>query len=347
MIYCYCDNKTDWAERQVTLYLSYSTDKENVRLQQKAISIVTEIGKVVIGKDEVICKVLLAILAQGHILLEDTPGVGKTTLALAFSKAMDLDYKRIQFTPEIMPADIVGFSIYNKVTGKLDYQPGVALCNLLLVDEINRASPKTQSALLEAMQESRITVDGITREIPRPYTVIATQNPAGSAGTQLLPESQLDRFMVRLSMGYPKLEDEVEILKNEHGRNLLRQVRQVANAQEIIQMQQQVEAVHIDDDIYVYIVQLAAATREHPLIRLGISPRGSIALAQMSQAAAWLSNRDYVIPRDVRIVLFNVFEHRLVLNPQARVNNATAYTVLAEIEKAVSPPAISQKRTSI
>lgn len=335
------------AERQGTEYLLYSTDKESVRLQQKAISVIAEIGKVIIGKDEVICKVLLAILAQGHILLEDAPGVGKTTLALAFSKAMDLDYKRIQFTPEVMPADIVGFSVYNKAAGSLEYQPGVALCNLLLVDEINRASPKTQSALLEAMQEGSITVDGVTREIPRPYTVIATQNPVGSAGTQLLPESQMDRFIVRLSMGYPKLEDEVEILKNEHGRNLLDQVGQVVNAQEIIQMQQQVKDVHVDENIYVYIVRLAAATREHPLIRLGISPRGSIALAQMSQAAAWLSKRDYVTPRDVQIVLLDVFKHRLVLSAQARIENSTACTVLTDIVKAVSPPAITQKRSRI
>ena len=230
-------------------------------MQQKALAIIKEVRKAVVGKDAIIGKVLMVILSQGHILLEDIPGVGKTTLALAFSKAMDLDYKRVQFTPEVMPADVVGFSIYNKATGKLEYQPGAALCNLFLADEINRTSSKTQSALLQAMEEGRVTVDGVTRQIPRPYTVIATQNPVGSAGTQLLPESQMDRFMVRLSMGYPKLEDEVEILKRKQGGDPLESVTQVVTAQEILLMQQQVEAVHVHDDIYGYITRLCAATR--------------------------------------------------------------------------------------
>ncbi|HWQ42187.1 MAG TPA: MoxR family ATPase [Desulfosporosinus sp.] len=314
-------------------------------MQQKALSVIKEIEKVIIGKETIIRKVLMAILAQGHILLEDTPGVGKTTLALAFAKTMDLDYKRIQFTPEIMPADVVGFSIYNKVSGKLEYQPGAALCNLLLVDEINRASSKTQSALLEVMEEGCITLDGITHEVPRPYTVIATQNPIGSAGTQLLPESQMDRFMVRLSLGYPGLEDEVRILKKKQGRDLLQLVKQVVNDQEILQMQRQAEAVHLDDDIYIYIARLAAATREHPLISLGVSPRGSITLVRMSQSAAWLAGRDYVIPSDVQFVIFDVFEHRLVLNSQARISNTTAHNLLKDIIKAVSPPGITQTRS--
>lgn len=314
-------------------------------MHQKALSIMNEIGKAVIGKDAIIRKVLMAILAQGHILLEDTPGVGKTTLALAFSKTMDLDHKRIQFTPEIMPADVVGFSIYNKATGKLEYQPGAALCNLLLVDEINRASSKTQSALLEVMEEGCITLDGVTRETPKPYTVIATQNPVGSAGTQLLPESQMDRFMVRLSMGYPELEDEVKILKKKQKCDLLKLVKQVADAQEILQMQQQAEAVYIDEDIYFYIARLAAATRENPLIRLGVSPRGSIALARMSQSAAWLAGRDYVIPSDVQLVLFDVFEHRLVLDSQARIGNTTGHSLLNDMIKAVSPPDIAHTRS--
>lgn len=316
-------------------------------MHQKALAILKEIEKVIIGKDEVIGKVLMAILAQGHILLEDTPGVGKTTLAMAFAKAMDLDYKRIQFTPEVMPADVVGFSVYNKVIGKLEYQQGAALCNLLLVDEINRASSKTQSALLEVMEEGSITLDGVTRQVPNPYTVIATQNPVGSAGTQLLPESQMDRFMIRLSMGYPGLEDEVKILKKKQGRELGNLVKQMVNAQEIIQMQQQTESVHLDEDIYIYIARLAAATRENPLIRLGVSPRGSLALVRMSQAAAWLSGRDYVVPSDVQFVLFDVFEHRLVLNAQARINNTTAHGLLRDILKAVPPPELARKRSGI
>lgn len=325
----------------------YPPDKGSVFMHQKALSIIKEIEKVVIGKDLIIHKVLMAVLAQGHILLEDVPGVGKTTLALALSKTMDLDYKRIQFTPEVMPADVVGFSIYNKVTGKLEYQPGAALCNLLLVDEINRASSKTQSALLEVMEEGRITLDGVTRETPSPYTVIATQNPVGSAGTQLLPESQMDRFMIRLSMGYPALEDEVEILKKKQGYDLLKSVKKVVNVQEISQMQLQAEAVYIDEDIYVYIARLAAATRENPLIRLGVSPRGSIALVRMSRSSAWLAGRDYVVPSDVQSVLFDVFEHRLVLESQARISNTTSHALLAEIIKEVSPPNIAQTRSGL
>lgn len=309
--------------------------------------IINEINKIIIGKDEVIEKVLMAILAKGHILLEDTPGVGKTSLALAFSKTMGLDYKRIQFTPEIMPADVVGFSVYSKDKEQLVYQPGAVLCNLLLVDEINRASSKTQSALLEAMEENSVTVDGITRELPNPFIVIATQNPVGATGTQLLPESQMDRFMVRLSMGYPELKDEVRILKKEQTRDSLKLLKQSTNAIELLQMQEQVEAVHMDEDIYVYIARLAIATREHQLIRLGVSPRGSIALVRMSKSCAWLSGRDYVIPSDVQLVLLNVFEHRIILNSQTSLGNATAHSILNKIIQTVQPPDISRKRAGL
>lgn len=319
-------------------------NKGHISVQPKALMVINEINKIIIGKDEVIEKVLMAILAKGHILLEDTPGVGKTTLALAFSRTMGLDYKRIQFTPEIMPADVVGFSVYSKDKEKLLYQPGAVLCNLLLVDEINRASSKTQSALLEAMEEGSFTVDGVTRELPNPFTVIATQNPIGSTGTQLLPESQMDRFMVRLSMGYPELQDEIKILKNKHTRDSLKLLEQSISTMEILQMQEQVETVHIDEDIYVYIARLAIATREHQLIRLGVSPRGSIALTRMSKAAAWLLGRDYVIPSDVQLVLFDVFEHRLILNSQVSLGNATAHSILTRIMQTVFPPDISRKR---
>lgn len=319
-------------------------NKGLISVQPKALMIINEINKTIIGKNEVIEKVLMAILAKGHILLEDTPGVGKTTLALAFSKTMGLDYKRIQFTPEIMPADVVGFSVYNKDTEKLLYQPGAVLCNLLLVDEINRASSKTQSALLEAMEEGAVTVDGVTRQLPNPFMVIATQNPIGSTGTQLLPESQMDRFMVRLSMGYPELQDEIIILKNKQSRDSLKLLKQSTSTMELLQIQEQVEKVHIHEDIYVYIARLAIATREHSLIRLGISPRGSIALVRMSQAAAWLSGRDYVITSDVQLVLYDVFEHRLILNSQVSLGNATARSILTRIMQTVMPPDISRKR---
>lgn len=307
-------------------------------MRDKAFAIIEEIKKAVLGKDDVIQKILMVILAKGHILLEDNPGVGKTTMALAFSKAMELDYKRIQFTPEIMPADVVGFSVYQKDTGTMEYQPGAILCNLFLADEINRTSSKTQSALLEAMEEGSVTVDGITREIPQPFTVIATENPMGSAGTQLLPESQLDRFMVRLSIGYPKLKDEVEILKRLKGKSGLGEVHCVVTASDLLEMQQQVEEVHIDDSIYEYIARLVVATRDHPHIRMGVSPRGSIALVRLSRAAAWINNRDYVVPKDIEQILYDVLEHRLMLNAQAKVEGTTKHSLLQEILKSTPAP---------
>jgi MoxR-like ATPase len=325
----------------------YLSKYEHTSVQPKALMIINEISKTIIGKDEVIEKVLMAILAKGHILVEDTPGVGKTTLALAFSKTMGLDYKRIQFTPEIMPADVVGFSVFSKDKERLLYQPGAVLCNLLLVDEINRASSKTQSALLEAMEEGSVTVDGVTRQLPNPFIVIATQNPIGSTGTQMLPESQMDRFMVKLSMGYPEFNDEIKILKNKQARELLKSLEQSTSTLEIIHMQEQVENVHIDDDIYVYIARLATATREHQLIRLGVSPRGSIALVRMSKAAAWLAGRDYVIPSDVQLVFFDVFEHRIILNTHISLGNATVHSILQRISDTVLPPDLSRKRANL
>ena len=313
-----------------------------VFLQEKVMEVIREVKKAVIGKDVMIEKVLMVVLAQGHILLEDIPGVGKTTMALAFSKAMDLDYKRVQFTPEIMPADVVGFSIFNKQSGKLEYQPGAALCNLFLADEINRTSSKTQSALLQAMEESKVTVDGITHQLPRPYTVIATQNPVGSAGTQLLPESQMDRFMARLCMGYPSAADEVEILKSRRGNDPLSNVQKAVTAEEICQMQDMVEEVYIHDDIYTYITRLIAATRQHPMLRLGASPRGSLALTRMGRAAAWLSGRDFVVPEDIKRVFFDVIEHRLVLGPSAKMGQTSAHSILMQILQTVTAPQITK-----
>lgn len=312
-----------------------------VKLIKKPLEIINEVKKVVVGKDEIIAKVLMVILAKGHILLEDIPGVGKTTLALAFSKAMSLDYKRIQFTPDVMPTDVTGFSIYNKATGALDYKPGAAMCNLFLADEINRTSSKTQSALLEVMEEGRITVDGITRKTPTPYIVIATQNPIGSAGTQMLPDSQLDRFMVRLTMGYPDLQSEIQILKRKHGQNPLELVKTVVNANDIMEMQNMVENVYLSGALYRYIAELTAATRTSPLIKLGSSPRGSIALAKMAQASAFLSGKDFVIPEDVRFVFTDVTAHRILLSSQAKISNTTAEQVLHKIIKEVAVPTVA------
>ena len=300
--------------------------------------IIDEVKKAVIGKDTVIIKILLAILSKGHILMEDIPGVGKTTMALSFSKVLSLDYNRVQFTPDVLPTDVTGFTVYNKNTGNFEYRPGASMCNLLLADEINRTSSKTQSALLEIMEEGRVTVDGTTHELPKPFIVIATQNPIGSVGTQALPESQLDRFMIKLSMGYPDLVSEVEILKAKSSYNPLDYVNAVVNAEDLQILQQEAEKVYVDDKIYNYIVRLANATRNHQMINLGISPRGALALMSISKATALLKGRDYVIPDDIAYVLNDVFAHRLILNSNARISNLSAEQILDEIFRSVSQP---------
>ena len=302
--------------------------------------IVSEVKKAVIGKDTVIIKTMLAMLCKGHILIEDIPGVGKTTLALAFSKALNLRHNRMQFTPDVLPSDVTGFNIYNKAKGTFEFKEGSAFCNLFLADEINRTSSKTQSALLELMEEKNITVDGITYKLPEPYTVIATQNPIGSAGTHLLPESQLDRFTIRLKMGSPDIKNEIEILKNK-GSDGLKNIKSVSNANDILLLQRIAENIHVDDSIYSYMVHLADATRKHPMIKLGLSPRGTISLAAMSRACALMSGREYVIPDDVAYVFANVAEHRIILNHKARLSNLTADAVLAEILRSVPVPKMS------
>lgn len=310
----------------------------------KANEIIAEVLKAVVGKDDIVIKVFMAILAKGHILLDDIPGVGKTTIALAFSRAMSLECKRLQFTPDVMPSDITGFSIYDKQTGTLQYRPGAALCNLFLADEINRTSSKTQSALLEVMEEGRVTVDGVTRMVPQPYTVIATQNPVGSAGTHLLPESQMDRFIIRLSVGYPDLKDEVEILKRKHNADPIQSIVAVASGQDVIAMQQAVEQVYICDAVYRYIASLVGATRQNPLLKLGASPRGSIALSRLSKAAAYMSGRDYVVPEDVSVMFPDAVCHRLLLSPQAKSSGMTIADVMNQIVQEVPAPAISCER---
>ncbi|MBR6925044.1 MAG: MoxR family ATPase [Oscillospiraceae bacterium] len=300
--------------------------------------IIDEVKKAVIGKDKVIIKILLAVLAKGHILLEDIPGVGKTTLALAFSKTLSLDYNRVQFTPDVLPTDITGFTVYNKHTGSFEFKPGASMTNLLLADEINRTSSKTQSALLEIMEEGKVTVDGVTHELPKPFIVMATQNPIGSVGTQELPESQLDRFMIKISMGYPDLESETEILKLKSNYSPLDFISEVADTQTLISLQKVVENIHVDDKIYTYIAKLAQATREHSMIKLGISTRGAIALMQISKATALLKGRDYVIPDDVMYMYHDVFSHRLILNSNARINNVSTVQILDEIASQVKHP---------
>ncbi|MBO5320138.1 MAG: MoxR family ATPase [Ruminococcus sp.] len=306
--------------------------------------IVAEVKKAVIGKDAIIIKTLLAILCKGHILIEDIPGVGKTTLALAFSKALSLEHNRMQFTPDVLPSDITGFSVFNKVKNNFEFRPGVAFCNLFLADEINRTSSKTQSALLELMEEKSITVDGNTYKLPEPYTVIATQNPIGSAGTHNLPDSQLDRFMIKLSMGYPDFKDEVSILKAKFSSSPLDSVSEVANTRTITELQDYISNIYIDDRVYEYIVQLSAATRNHPMIKLGVSPRGTLALMQISKGIAAAMGRDYVIPEDVSYICSDVFEHRIMLNSKAKLAELTSAAVIADIIKSVPAPGIAETR---
>ena len=299
--------------------------------------VVEEVKKAVTGKDDCIYKAFAAILAGGHILIEDVPGVGKTTLAMAFSKALSLENHRMQFTPDVMPADILGFNIFQKETGQFVYYPGAIMCNLFLADEINRTSPKTQSALLEVMEEGRVTIDSETREVPEPFIVMATQNPKGSSGTQLLPESQLDRFMICMSMGYPELKDEVEILKGK-STSSVKQIKPVLPMEHLILMKQRVEEVHVNDRLYAYIATLSQATREHPYIELGLSPRGSIACVRMAKAWAYLKGREYVLPEDVVDIFLDVAKHRIVLNTKARVAKVSAAGVLQEIIAKVKQP---------
>lgn len=301
--------------------------------------VINEVKKVVTGKDDCIKKALAAILAGGHILIEDVPGVGKTTLAVAFSNAMGLYNQRVQFTPDVMPADILGFSMYQKETGKFEYREGPIMCNLFLADEINRTSPKTQSALLEVMEEGVVTIDGVGHKVPKPFIVMATQNPKGSAGTQLLPESQLDRFMISMSMGYPDLQSEIEIAKGKSVKSDIEKVTGILNAGTLIQLQEIVEKVYIHDHVYTYICKLVQCTRENPYIELGISPRGTLACVRMAKAMAFLDGRSYVTPEDVYQIFKDIGKHRVVLNTKARVTHVTEDAVLDSILSDVIQPA--------
>jgi MoxR-like ATPase len=302
-----------------------------------------EVKKVFIGKDEIIEKVLMTIYAGGHILLEDAPGVGKTTLALGFSRALGLSYKRIQFTPDTMPSDITGFSIYNKQTGNFEYKPGAADCHLLLGDEINRTSPKTQAALLEVMEEGSVTVDGETHVLPKPFICIATQNHYGSAGTHALPESQLDRFMVRLSIGYPDRDSQVAILKQRRGISDMDQVQAMMNRDDVKEIQDYLYSIHMTDDILYYISELCEETRKNNMVELGVSPRGVRALSQLARARAMLKERDYVIPEDVQNIFLDVCAHRLTMKPQAKISGVSAESVLRDILRCVKAPSLDRR----
>ena len=300
--------------------------------------VVREVKKAIVGKDSVLVKVLAAILARGHILLEDIPGVGKTTLALAFAKALDLRFSRMQFTPDVMPSDITGFSLYNKATGQMEYQPGAVMCNLFLADELNRATSRTQSALLEAMEEGRVTVDGVSHPVPDPFLVIATQNPAGASGTQLLPDSQLDRFALRLTMGYPAMGDELELLQRKMRGAVMDQVDQAADRALLARLRDQTDRVFVDDAILDYILRLVRATRSHPQLAQGASPRAAISVASLCRASAFLRGRDYVIPEDVRYVWVDAVAHRLVPPAGAAGGAQRAVDAASEVLEATRAP---------
>ncbi len=301
--------------------------------------VTAEIRKAIIGKDEAIGKILAAMLADGHILLDDVPGVGKTTLAVAISRAIRLKYHRVQFTPDVMPSDITGFSIYDRESGSFVFRPGVLQdTNLLLGDEINRTSSKTQSALLEAMEERQVTVDGNTFPLPEPFTVIATQNRVGTAGTQMLPYAQMDRFLIRLSIGYPDHAAQMEMMRSRRTDNPLDQVRPVLEAEDLLRMRREVQRVTVRDAILDYISRLAIASREDDRIETGISPRGILFLNRTAQAHAWMDGRDYVTGSDVQAVFADVCGHRIILSRTARTENKAVSDVLDSLLRTVPVP---------
>ena len=304
-------------------------------------TLIGQVRRVVVGKDPVLLWVLATILARGHILLEDIPGVGKTTMALAFSKTLGLSYNRVQFTPDVLPSDVTGYSVLDQRSGSLVYQPGAVLCNLFLADELNRATSRTQSALLEAMEESQVTVDGKSYPLPQPFVVIATQNPTGAAGTQLLPDSQLDRFMVRLSLGYPDAKNEAAMVLQRQNRDPLKELTALLQPGDVQAMQKEVEATFIGEPVVHYIVDLITATRNHPMIARGASPRATLAVTAMAKAIARLRGRDFVVPKDVQEVLVSTLAHRLLLSSQAEGQGLTSESILKEILLDISAPKLS------
>lgn len=307
---------------------------------ENAQKILAQVRKAVVGKDQVLLWALAAILAQGHILLEDIPGVGKTTMAVAFSRALGLSYNRVQFTPDVLPSDITGYSILNQTTRELEYRPGAVFCNLFLADELNRATSRTQSALLEAMEEGQTTVDGVTRSVPKPFIVIATQNPAGSAGTQLLPDSQIDRFTVCLSLGYPDPKDEVTMLLQRQGQDPLQQIQPVVSAGELAQLQQAVADTFVSEEIAGYVVELVDATRRSSLLLRGGSPRATLAATAMAKAVARLRGRDYVVPKDVQEAFVTAVAHRLQVSAEAEGRGMDARQVLQSLLSKITAPKI-------
>ena len=304
---------------------------------ESIIRVMDELNKVVVGKDHIIEKVLCAMLAGGHVLIEDVPGVGKTTLAVGISQALALSYKRVQFTPDVLPSDVTGFMMYNKKLNDFEYKEGAVMTNLLLADEINRTSSKTQSALLEVMEEGSVTVDSVTRALPEPFFVLATQNPLGYAGTQRLPESQLDRFMIQVSMGYPDVESEMLIYQGKQ-REAMEQVQQVLTKERFASLQQQAKQVEVKESVCEYLTKLVQKTRNHVQIELGISPRGGLALINMAKANAFLQNRSYVVPEDILDVWEVTVSHRIVRSQKGRLSGAGMHELLEVIQMSIPMP---------
>ncbi|MBQ8906546.1 MAG: MoxR family ATPase [Ruminococcus sp.] len=308
-------------------------------MNSKIEPLIRSISKVIVGKDKTITQVVVALLCNGHVLIEDVPGVGKTQLAAALAKSLDGAFNRIQLTPDIMPSDIVGFSMIDRQTGEMTYCQGAAMCNFLLADEINRASPKVQSSLLEVMEEFQISLDGVTRPLPRPFMVLATQNPVETYGTFHLPEAQMDRFFLRLSMGYPTAEEELEIISRTEHENPIKRITEAALAPEdILQLQEEVKKVRVEESVKRYILAIVNATRQTSAATLGVSPRGSIALYKASKACAFIYERDYVTPADVKMMIAPVLAHRIILSPAGKSQYGTAESLLEDIISQVSVP---------
>jgi len=312
-----------------------NNSSRNYELVPKLLS---QVEKVIIGKTNVVKMLIAALLSGGHVLIEDVPGTGKTTLAMTLAKATSLSCRRVQFTPDVMASDITGFTMYNKESERFEYRNGLVMSNIFIADEINRTSPKTQSALLEAMEEKKVTVDGVAHVLPDPFMVIATENEFGYVGTYPLPEAQLDRFLIKLSVGYPSAEDEAMILYNRKNGDPISNVEPVCSAEDIKNCIAEVRATHIDAAIYKYIVDIVAATRKHPFSALGASPRASIALMRAAQSIAFMEGRNFVTPEDVAAMVPYVLPHRIHLTQEAKVKRIEVGFVIGEIMKAVRPP---------
>nr|BBH91150.1 ATPase [Thermosporothrix sp. COM3] len=300
--------------------------------------VIGNVERVIVGKAESVAFSLIAVICHGHILIEDVPGVGKTVLTKAIARSIGCSFKRIQFTPDLLPSDVTGVSIYNQKNGNFEFRPGPIMAQIVLADEVNRATPKTQSALLEAMEENQITVDGVTYQLPQPFMVMATQNPIEYEGTFPLPEAQLDRFMMNIKLGYPQPTDEVNILDSQQHHHPLDDIAQIMTAEELLQIQEQVRTIHVDPSIREYIVAIANATRNHQNIYLGASPRGSLALFRAAQALAAIRGRSYVIPDDVKALVKPTLAHRIIVTPAARVRSISSTAILDEILQSVPVP---------